>query len=223
MSIFKRATDVIRANLSSLIDSAEDPEKMIDLFLEDAHKQLAEAKQAVHEAIASSKEIEQQAQEYGEQVEHWGKRAEEAVSKDRDDLATKALAEKQRYAQLRQKLLDPLEQSKKNVEQAKTHLAALEQKIEEAENKRTELHARARVAKAEEKVSKGLAGIGKANALGDMDRMEEKVKRMEAQAAAASEMVDEEKKTDLEEEFSKLGQGSVDDELAALKKKLGKG
>ncbi|MBI2952287.1 PspA/IM30 family protein [bacterium] len=223
MSIFKRATDVIRANLSSLIDSAEDPEKMIDLFLEDAREQLAEAKRAVHEAIASSKEIEQQVQEYGEQVERWGKRAEEAVVKDRDDLAAKALAERQRYTQLRQKLLDPLEASKKNVEQAKGRLAELEQKIEEAENRRAELKARARVARAEMKVSKGLAGIDKADALGDMDRMEEKVKRMEAQAAAASEMADEEKKTDLEEEFAKLGQGSVNDELAALKKKLGKG
>lgn len=223
MSIFKRATDVIRANLSSLIDSAEDPEKMIDLFLEDAREQLAEAKRAVHEAIASSKEIEQQVQEYGEQTERWGKRAEEAVLKDRDDLAAKALAERQRYTQLRQKLLDPLEASQKNVEQAKGRLAELEQKIEEAENRRAELKARARVARAEMKVSKGLAGIDKADALGDMDRMEEKVKRMEAQAAAASEMADEEKKTDLEEEFAKLGQGAVDDELAALKKKLGKG
>ena len=223
MGLFKRATDVIRANLSSLIDNAEDPEKMIDLFLEDAHKQLAEAKQAVHEAIASSKEIEQQVSEYAEQADHWGKRAEEAVLKDRDDLAAKALAEKQRYAQLHQKLIDPLETSKKNVEQAKSHLSELEQKIEEAENKRTELHARARVAKAEVQVSKGLAGIGKANALGNMDRMEEKVKRMEASAAAASEMADEEKKGDLETEFAKLGQGSTSDELAALKKKLGKG
>ncbi|OGG51412.1 MAG: hypothetical protein A3F84_26530 [Candidatus Handelsmanbacteria bacterium RIFCSPLOWO2_12_FULL_64_10] len=223
MSIFKRATDVIRANLSSLIDSAEDPEKMIDLFLEDAREQLAEAKRAVHEAIASSKEIEQQVQEYGEQTERWGKRAEEAVLKDRDDLAAKALAERQRYTQLRQKLLDPLETSQKNVEQAKGRLAELEQKIEEAENRRAELKARARVAKAEMKVSKGLAGIDKADALGDMDRMEEKVKRMEAQAAAASEMADEEKKTDLEEEFAKLGQGSVEDELTVLKKKLGKG
>jgi phage shock protein A len=223
MSIFKRATDVIRANLSSLLDGAEDPEKMIDLFLEDAREQLAEARRAVHEAIASSKEIEQQVQEYGEQAERWGRRAEEAVLKDRDDLAAKALAEKQRYTQLRQKLLDPLEASQKNVEQAKGRLAELEQKIEEAENRRAELKARARVARAEMKVSKGLAGIDKADALGDMDRMEEKVKRMEAQAAAASEMADEEKKTDLEEEFAKLGQGSVDDELAALKKKLGKG
>lgn len=223
MGIFKRTTDLIRANLSSLIDQAEDPEKMIDLFLEDARRQLSEAKQAVHEAIASSKEIEQQVQEYGEQAEHWGKRAEEAVVKDRDDLASKALAEKQRYDQLRQKLVEPLGQSKKNVDHAKSQLGELEMKIEEAENRRTELHARARVAKAEMKVSKGLAGIGKADALGDMDRMEDKVKRMEAQASAASEMADDEKKTDLEDEFAKLGKGSVSDELAALKKKLGKG
>lgn len=223
MSLFKRAADVVRANLTSLIDSAEDPEKMIDLFLEDAREQFAEAKRAVHEAIASSKEIEQQVQEYGEQAEHWGKRAEEAVLKDRDDLAARALAEKQRYTQLRQKLLDPLAASQKNVEQAKGRLDELEQKIEEAENKRAELKARARVAKAEMKVSKGLAGIDKASGLGDMGRMEEKVKRMEAQAAAASEMADEEKKSDLEEEIAKLGQGSVGDELATLKKKMGKG
>jgi phage shock protein A len=222
MGLFKRTTDVLRANLGSLLDKAEDPEKMIDLFLEDARKQLGEAKQAVHEAIASSKEIEAQVQEYGEQVEHWGKRAEEAVAKDRDDLAVKALAEKQRYTGLRQKLLEPLESSKKNVERAKTQLSELEEKIEEAENRRTELKARARVAKAETRVAKGLAGIDKADALGDMGRMEEKVKRMEAQAAAASEMAKEEKKGDLEEEFEKLSQGSVDDELAALKKKLGK-
>lgn len=223
MGLFKRAADVIRANLTSLIDSAEDPEKMIDLFLEDAREQLAEAKRAVHEAIASSKEIEQQVQEYTEQSDHWGKRAEEAVIKDRDDLAGKALAEKQRYTQLRQKLLDPLETSKKNIGQAKLRLEALEQKIEEAENRRTELKARARVARAETKVSESLAGIDKADALGDMDRMEEKVKRMEARAAAATEMADEEKKGDLEAEFAKLEQGSVDDELTALKKKLGKG
>ncbi len=223
MGLFKRAADVIRANLTSLIDSAEDPEKMIDLFLEDAREQLAEAKRAVHEAIASTKEIEQQVQEYSEQSDHWGKRAEEAVIKDRDDLAGKALAEKQRYTQLRQKLLDPLETSKKNTGQAKLRLEALEQKIEEAENRRTELKARARVARAETKVSESLAGIDKADALGDMDRMEEKVKRMEARAAAATEMADEEKKGDLEAEFAKLGQGSVDDELTALKKKLGKG
>jgi len=52
MGLFKRVSDNIRANLNSLLDKAEDPEKMLDQYLRDMEEDIADAEGAVARQLA---------------------------------------------------------------------------------------------------------------------------------------------------------------------------
>lgn len=220
MGLFKRAADLVRANLNELLDSAEDPEKMINLYLEDAHEHLKEAKVAVHTAITAEKTLQMQYNNASVDADIWQKRAELAVSQKRDDLAREALTRKKSVEQRFSGLKTPLEQAGAQANKARHDLGLLEERIQEAENNRTVLIARAQAAKAMKKTADAVSGISSHDPAAAMSSMEQKIQRMEAEAAASAEMVDAGSSTS-EREFRELESGSsVEDELAALKNKI---
>ncbi len=71
MAIFKRAADIIRANINELLSRSEDPEKMLNLYLEDANQHLQEARTAVHDALTAQNEMQSQYDKSAEELDHW--------------------------------------------------------------------------------------------------------------------------------------------------------
>ena len=129
MALFKRAVDVVRANLNELIAGAEDPEKMINLYLGDAREHLVEAKQAVHACLTAEKTLQAQWNENEKEVGIWGRRAELAVTKGNDELAKEALTEKKKFEIRMESLREPLANSKKQSESAISMVQSLEDRI----------------------------------------------------------------------------------------------
>jgi len=220
MGLFKRAADIVRANLNELLESAEDPEKMINLYLEDAREHLQEARNAVHTALSAEKSLQMQWDDANNDVQVWQKRAELAVSRANDGLAKEAL-EKKKAAERRRGSLDtPTSQTKAQANKARHDLQLLEERIQEAETNRTVLIARAQAAKAMKSTADAVAGISSHDPLRAMGSMEEKIQRMEAEAAASAEMIDAGVSSS-ERDFREMESGSsIDDELAALKRKM---
>lgn len=222
MKLFQRLSDLLRANVSEMLDKAEDPEKMIKLYLEDAKTQLAAMTEAVASSIGTEKVLQKQYDGLKEDSSHWKENAKAALTADREDLATKALEQQQKIEDRMQKLTGPLADSRAQTAKMKADLNVLKERIEDTEANAEILISRARAAKAREKSAEVLSKISGASPLDQMKSMEEKISATEAHAEALNELSSSHQK-DLDDEFKNLTAGkNVADKLAALKEEMKK-
>jgi len=218
MGIFGRISDIVKSNVNELIDKAEDPAKMMDQMIRDMQEQLREAKIEVAKAIADEKRLQQQLKQNQAQSKNWESKAMLALQKGDERLATEALKQKKTYDGLATSIQPQWEQQNDLSGKLKDSLRALESKIDEARRKKEILIARQKRAEAQQKIHDVMTGLNDRSAFANFDRMEKKVMEIEAQADAAVEL----ETASLDDEFKALEAGSgVDDELAALKAKMG--
>jgi phage shock protein A len=223
MGIFKRLVDVLKANINDMISKAEDPEKMLNQMIMDMNEKLVEVKQEVAKALADEKRLQRQAEEERRAAQGWEKKAMLAVEKGDDNLAMEALKRQKIAEQNATGFEDQYQQQKAAVDKLKTALRQLNDKIEEARRKKNLLIARAKRAKAQDKINKTMASLTDNSAFDTFSRMEEKVANMEARADAELELNQEMGGQNLEDKFKKLeAEGDASDMLAALKAKMNK-
>jgi phage shock protein A len=216
MGLFDRVSTLVRANLNDLLDRAEDPEKMIRQILIDMNNQLRQVKTQVAASIADEKRLQQRHAESQQRAEEWERKADLALDKGDEELARAALQRRNNFQQSAEGFYEQWQEQKAQVDQLKLALGQLEQKIQEAEAKKDLLIARSRRAKAETNIRETLAGIGRASAASEFDRLEERVSVQEARAKAAAELGSD----SLESRFEALeSESGVDSDLAALKAK----
>lgn len=94
MSVFNRISDIINSNINTMLDHAEDPEKMIRQITREMEETLVEVRSHSARNIAEKKDLVHRIAKYTEEAASWEKRAELAVNKGREDLARAALKEK---------------------------------------------------------------------------------------------------------------------------------
>ncbi|WP_218081518.1 PspA/IM30 family protein [Anthocerotibacter panamensis] len=219
MGLFDRIGTVIKANLNSLVSSAEDPEKILDQTVNDMQEDLIQMRQAVAQAIASEKRTEQSLKQNLEQSKQWQDRAALALTKGNEDLAREALTRRKSVVETANGLQESLAKQKETVTKLRQNLTALEGKIAEAKAKKDLLVARAKSAKASESINQVLNKVSPGSSLATFDRMEQKVLDMEARSAAVGELTGD----SVEDQFKALESGTeaVDDELLALKAQMG--
>ena len=92
MGIFTRFRDIVGSNINTMLDRAEDPEKLIKLMIQEMEDTLIELKAACAGVMASNRRIERQAKALANHVDYWEDKAGLAVNKGRDDLARSASA-----------------------------------------------------------------------------------------------------------------------------------
>ena len=202
MALLERVSTLIRANLNDLIDKAEDPEKLIKQVILDMQNQLMQVKTQVAIAIADQHVLEKKKKEHLEKETEWMRKAELAVDKKHDDLARAALERSMSFKQLAESFTTLEADQKSEVENLKSALRKLEQKLIEAQSKSDMLIAQHRRARAVSKASDAKLAIdGQSNA-STFDRMRNKVRTAEAVGQAKSE----------------LASDSVEDRFAALEK-----
>lgn len=217
MGLFDRVSRVIRANLNTLVSSAEDPEKILEQTVIDMQEDLMQLRQAVAQAIAAQKRLEQQYNQNQTQAAEWERRAKMALQKGEENLAREALNRKKTFSETAVALKAQVEQSLSQTATLKQQMTALESKISEAKTKKEMLTARARAAKATEQINQAIGRVDTTSSISAFERMEDKVLQMEARSQAVAELAGDQ----LEGQFAALEAGSdVEDELLRLKAEL---
>ena len=202
MALLERVSTLVRANLNDLIDKAEHPEKMIKQVIIDMKNQFLQVKTQVAIAIADQHLLEKKQKENGDKVSEWMRKAELAVDKKQDDLARVALERMESYRDLSDGFGQQVTDQKAQVENLKTALRQLEQKLTEAQAKADLLIAQHRRARAVGKASDAKLAIGDNSKAATFDRMKRKVAHSEAMSQAKSE----------------IAADNVEERLAALEK-----
>lgn len=225
MGIFKRISDVFKANINDLINKAEDPEKMLNQMIIDMNEHLIEAKKGVASAIADEKRLERQMLENKSKASEWEQKAMLAVKAGKDDLAKQALVRKQEYDGYAKELQPQWEAQNKATSTLKEQLKLLQNKIDEASRKKNILIARAKRADTTKKIQQTMGNLADNSAFSVFDRMSEKVDKIEAEADALTELSNVGQDADLDAQFKKLESSgsSADLLLEELKSKMDSG
>jgi phage shock protein A len=230
-SILGRIGQLIRANVNSLIDSAEDPEKMLDQLVRDFTNNIAEAEEAVAQTIGNLRLVEDDAKEARTASSDWGdkaaaasRRADQfradgnAAEADRfDQLAKIALRRQISYEGQVTTLETQASQQNELAEKLKDGLNKLRAKREELVQKRDELVSRAKMAQAQEQVQVSLQSVSVLDPTSEIARFEEGIRRQEAMVRGREEVA----ASSLEEQFASLDDDEdeieVETRLAQLK------
>ena len=218
MALLERVSTLVRANLNDLIDKAEDPEKMIKQVILDMQNQLLQVKTQVAIAIADQHLLEKKKQENEDKVKEWMRKAELAVDKKQDDLARAALERVESYREMSGSFGEQIEDQKAQVENLKSALRKLEQKLAEANGKADLLIAQHRRARAVGKANDAQMKAPGASKAAEFDRMKRKVAREEAVSQAKTELLTD----DVEDRLAALEkEDRIEQLLADLKTKRG--
>ena len=188
MALLERVSTLIRANLNDLIDRAEHPEKMIKQVILDMQNQLIQVKTQVAIAIADQHVLENKRKENADSEAEWMRKAGMAVDKKQDDLARAAIERAMSYKQLASAFEQQVADQKTEVDNLKSALGKLEQKLTEAKSKSDLLIAQHRRARAVSKASDAQMAANGGSAVATFDRMKDKVRHAEALGKAKSEM-----------------------------------
>ncbi len=227
MGILQRFSDIVSANVNALLDKAEDPGKMIDEYLRKATKDLAEVKQETAGVMAEESRTKRLVDDNAAQVAKYEALAKKALLAGNEDDARVFLSKKQELESAGAGLQTAYAAAHENAVKMRELHDKLVKDINTLNSRRQAVKAKMAVAKTQERVNKMGASADKLqSSMGAFERMEEKADRMLDEANAMSELssqaVDEAQA--LEEKYRTADtNASVEDELAALKLKMGLG
>ena len=215
MNTFKRIGQIFSSNVNHALDKLENPSKIIRYSITKMEDTLAKAKESAAETRCNIKGREKALEEYNAATTRWEIRAQMAVKNGKDDLAKKAIAEKQRSAARAKAVEEELATLRSIQASQEAQIQKLSEKLQEIKDKERTLVARAEHAKERIEVEKQLSAFDCSDAIKRFNEMEERVENLEAQANMTSQSYKTEK------EFSSMEQdASIEAELAQLKAKF---
>ena len=229
-TLLGRVAQLAKANINSLLDRAEDPEKMLDQLVRDYTNSIAEAEEAVAQTIANTRLAEADLQEDRQAATEWGRKAEAASRKADemrsggdtagaekfDNLARVALQRQIQFEQDVQAAEPRIVSQNETVETLKSGLTQMRTKLEDLKSRRDQLVARARAAEAQETVQGAMSSIDVMDPTSELGRFEDKIKRQEAMVKGRAEA----RATTLEDQFAELEDHSHDAEIEARLQQL---
>jgi len=218
MGIFSRTRDIIAANVTDLLDKAEDPAKMIRMIIMEMEETLVEVRASAARTIADQKEMRRQIDKLGRLQDSWVEKAELALSKDREDLAKAALFEKQKAAEMADQLKVEIEVLDDALRASEADIAKLQNKLREARARQNAIMTRMESAQNRTRLRELYAGPKVEDAFSRFDVLERRADLAEGEADALA--LGAAPKT-LDEEINELRNADkVDAELEALRETL---
>jgi phage shock protein A len=221
MGIFSRTRDIIAANFNDMLDKADDPTKMIRMIILEMEETLVEVRASAARTIADQKEMHRHCVKLDRLQADWGEKAQLALSKDREDLARAALVEKKKAGDMADQLKSEIAVLDDALRAYEDDIAKLQHRLREARSRQTAIAARLESAENRVKLRTLMSTERTDEALARFDQLERRVDYAEGRADALQ--IAEGKAPSLADEIAALaGSDAIDDELAAMKKALGK-
>ena len=218
MSIFSRLSDIINANINSLLEKAEEPEKIIRLMIQEMEDTLVEIRSAAAKCIADRKEHTRHIEHLEREQAEWARRAELAVRREREDLARAALSEKQAMTDRIEQLQDEKQALDAQLEKFNEDISKLQSKLNDAKTRQRSLVIRHKTANSQLAARRHIHDDRIDEMLFRFENAERKIDRVESE----SEALNMGRRRTLAEEIEGLeGDDRVESELAELKSKVG--
>ena len=214
MGIFTRFRDIVGSNLNSMLDRAEDPEKLIKLMIQEMEDTLIELKVACAGMMAESKRVEHQQAANARRTKYWDDNAKLAVNKGREDLAREALIEKRRFVQRTESLTNELTEHQVLLDQYHDEIRQLEEKLKSAREKERLLVQRHIYATRKRRAQEEIRRVDNTDTIIKFEELEHRIDHMEAEA----DLVNFGRKPNLEDELERLAMAEeIENELRSLK------
>jgi phage shock protein A len=221
MGIFSRTRDIIAANFNDMLDKADDPSKMIRMIILEMEETLVEVRASAARTIADQKEMHRHCVKLDRLQADWGEKAQLALSKDREDLARAALVEKKKAGDMADQLKAEIAVLDDALRAYEADIAKLQHRLREARSRQTAIAARLESAENRVKLRTLMSTERTDEALARFDQLERRVDYAEGRADALR--IAEDGPPSLADQIAALGgSDAIDDELAAMKKALGK-
>ena len=225
MNILTRFKDIMAANVNSLLDKAEDPEKMVDQCLRNLNNDLGKVKSETAAIMAEEQRAKRELDECKEDIEKMQRFAIKAVEAGNDSDAKKFLEKKALLASNQASLEASYQTASANAANMKAMHDKLVADIEQLESRKKLIKGKMAVAKTQERMNKMTSSVeGANNSIKAFERMEQKANEALDHANAMAELnkSPDDSLKELEAKYSDSTSSAVDDELAALKQSLGK-
>ena len=196
--VFSRARDIFAANMTELLDRAEDPARMIRMIILEMEETLVEVRATAARSIADIKEIRRSLVRLEDIQANWIEKAELALSKDREDLAKAALVERQKAADMAEELVAEVAQIEEVLRGYEADIAKLQAKLREARARQNAIAARFESAVTRARAREIMHGSRTQEAFSKFEILERRADFAEGRAEA-------------------LGIGSLEDEIDQLR------
>jgi len=212
--VFSRARDIFAANMTELLDRAEDPARMIRMIILEMEETLVEVRAAAARSIADVKEMRRTLHRLEELQSGWAEKAELALSKDREDLARAALVERQKAADIADGLIEEMAEIERVLRGYEADIARLQGKLREARARQNAIAARMESALTRARAREAMHGSRVEEAFAGFEILERRADLAEGHAEALGLTGPR----SLEEEIAGLRAAEkVDADLAAMK------
>lgn len=219
--IVKRVLNLLRGKSNAILEKLEKPEEQLSVFIDDLNAQMAGLHKSVAAAMADEKRLKMQIDDLYENAQQWERKAIMALKAGDENLASEALLKKEEYESQIPVIHKSWEVQNEATVKLKQSLSLAKGRVEEAKRKYTLLVARYKTAETNQKLSKTLSSAMDDSALHMMDKLNDRILKIESETEANLELMGDANNSDLEARFIQLERKSRGDQaLQQLKEKL---